>query len=358
LRFRAPAQPLDPSLTVAWTGLSLLGLTLIYSVTSPQPDLQGLPARQAVFLLFGLALQFLGARTRVSALLGWAPAFYAATLVGLLLVPVIGVEINGARRWLDLGPLGTLQPSEFAKLSLLLLQLRCLAEGRWGLALLAALPPALLVLKQPDLGTAGCYVATTWGLFFLHGARWRYLLSAPILLVWALSQVLHEYQRQRLLVFLDPEKDPTGWGWNLIQAKIAVGSGGIAGLGLFQGLQKRLLFVPEQHTDFIFTVLAEECGLWGGTLLLLLYALLLRRCLALSTMPATAVAWALAFQIGVNLGMVLGLCPVTGIPLPFVSYGGSAILTQAGMLALLQAEASEQQRRARLQPRIGWKPRA
>lgn len=357
MRFRAPAHPLDPALTLAWIGLSLLGLTLIYSVTAAQPNLQSLPARQALFLLLGLILQWFGARTQVSAWLRWAPALYAATLLGLVLVALVGVEINGARRWLHLGPLGTLQPSEFAKLSLLLVQLRCLREERWGLAFLAAVPPTLLVLKQPDLGTAGCYVAITWGVFFLQGARWRYLLAAPALILWGVSQVLHEYQRQRLLVFLDPERDPTGWGWNLIQAKIAVGSGGMAGLGLFQGLQKRLMFVPEQHTDFIFTVLAEECGLWGGTLLLLLYALLLGRCLSLGTLPGAAVAWAVAFQAGVNLGMVLGLCPVTGIPLPFVSYGGSAVLTQAGMLALLQAEAGEQQRRARLQPRPGWTPR-
>jgi len=364
-RFR-PALPwLDPVLLLCWSGLVGMGWLLLYSVTYYQKDLIHHPLRQALFILCGLLVQAWVCRYPLKRWLGWAPALYLGSLLSLALVPWMGLEVNGARRWLGLGPLGALQPSEFVKFTLLLLQLRLLAERRWGLALLALLPPCLLVLKQPDLGTAACYAATTLGLLFLSGIELRWLLVGLLSVLWAVSQGLHDYQQQRLLMFLDPEKDPTGAGWNLIQAKIAVGSGGLQGLGLFQGLQKRLLFVPEQHTDFVFTVLAEEGGLVGASLMLLLFGLLFARGFrlarrsrdGLASWTCAAVCGSLGFQTLVNLAMVVGLCPVTGIPLPLISYGGSAMLVQSALLGLLHGQAAVQARAQRLQPRLLWAPR-
>lgn len=338
---------------------------LIYSTTYYQPDLNRHAGRQALFIVLGLLLQWWLSRQPLQKLLDWAPSLYGASLALLLAVPVLGFEVNGARRWLSLGPLGAVQPSEWIKFTLLLVQVRCLQKGRWDLAALAFLGPALLVLKQPDLGTAACYAAATLGLFFLAELDWRALLGGTLAGVWLAAQGLHSYQRERLLMFLDPEKDATGAGWNLIQAKIAVGSGGLQGLGVFQGLQKRLMYVPEQHTDFLFTVLAEEWGLFGGTLLLLLFGLLLARGFRLARRAQTqqgrwlcaAACWSLAFQTVVNLAMVLGLFPVTGIPLPLLSYGGSALLSQCALLGILHSEARAQHQASRVQPRLQWAPR-
>lgn len=362
MRFRSRAYPLDPVLLLAWCALVGLGLVSLYSVSLARPEFRGLPLRQMLYIVAALTLQFAMTRRPPERWLALSPFLYGGTLLLLLLVPLAGVEVNGARRWLSLGPLGAVQPSEFVKVALLLFQVHCLRSGRRELAVLAALPPCLLALKQPDLGTAVCYAVGTWGVFFLHGTAWPALVGGPVLAAAVASQGLHDYQRERLLIFLDPERDPTGSGWNLIQAKIAVGSGGLVGLGLFQGLQKSLLFVPEQHTDFIFTVVGEEMGLVGATGLFLSYLLLFARGLNLARQSKEpllcgSVLFLMAFQTFVNLGMVLGLCPVTGIPLPFVSYGGSALLAQSALLGLLQCEAEVQQRQARLQPRESWSPR-
>ncbi|MBS2040114.1 rod shape-determining protein RodA [bacterium] len=342
-----------------------LGWLLIYSTTYYQPDLQRHAARQAVFILLGLAVQWYLSRQSLTKLLQASPVLYGLSLALLVAVPLVGFEVNGARRWLSLGPLGALQPSELLKFSLPLLQVYLLQKGRWDLALAALLGPALLVLKQPDLGTAACYAASTWGLFFIAEFDWRGLVGGTLLGSWLASLGLHGYQKERLLMFLDPEKDATGAGWNLIQAKIAVGSGGLQGLGAFQGLQKRLMYVPEQHTDFLFTVLAEEWGLFGTTLLLLLFGLLLARGFRLARRAQSqqarwicaAACWSLAFQTVVNLAMVIGLFPVTGIPLPLLSYGGTALLSQCALLGLLHAEARAQHQASRAQARLQWSPR-
>lgn len=363
--FRPPQRLLDPTLLLAWLGLVALGCLLIYSCTYYQSDLHQLARRQVFFAVLGLGLQFGLSRVAPEHLLRLSPWLYGTSLFLLILVPVLGFEVNGARRWLGLGPLGAVQPSEFMKFSLLLVQVHCLVRQRWDLAVLAWLPPVLLVLKQPDLGTAACYAASFWGLLVLAGLDWRALLGGTLAAVWLAGQGLHDYQRQRLLMFLHPESDATGAGWNLIQAKIAVGSGGLQGLGALGGLQKRLMYVPEQHTDFLFTVLAEEWGLAGTSLLLLLFGLLYARGFRLArrteSVPrrwlCAGICWSLAFQTLVNLAMVVGLCPVTGIPLPLLSYGGSALLTQCAMLGVLQAEARAQHQLGRVQPRLQWSPR-
>jgi rod shape determining protein RodA len=342
-----------------------LGWLLVYSTTYYQPDLQRHPMRQGIFIVLGLLLQVYLSRQSLKKLLDWSPGLYAVSLALLVAVPLIGFEVNGARRWLSLGPLGALQPSELLKFTLPLLQVHLLQKKRWDLALIALLVPALLVLKQPDLGTAACYAAATWGLLFIAEFDWRALVGGSLVTAWLGSHGLHSYQKERLLMFLDPEKDAAGAGWNLIQAKIAVGSGGFQGLGAFQGLQKRLMYVPEQHTDFLFTVLAEEWGLFGGTLLLLLFGLLLARGFRLARRAPTqegrrlcaTACWSLAFQTVVNLAMVIGLFPVTGIPLPLLSYGGTALLSQCALLGLLHSEARAQHQASRAQARLQWAPR-
>lgn len=342
-----------------------LGWLLIYSTTYYQPDLQRHAARQAVFILLGFVLQWFLSRQSLKQLLQISPWLYGLSLLLLAAVPLVGFEVNGARRWLPLGPLGALQPSELLKFTLPLLQVYLLQKRRWDLSLVALVVPALLVLKQPDLGTAACYAASTWGLFFIAEFDWRALVGGTLLGGWLASQGLHSYQKERLLMFLDPEKDAMGAGWNLIQAKIAVGSGGLQGLGAFQGLQKRLMYVPEQHTDFLFTVLAEEWGLFGTTLLLLLFGLLLARGFRLARRAQSeearwvcaAACWSLAFQTLVNLAMVIGLFPVTGIPLPLLSYGGTALLSQCALLGLLHSEARAQHQAGRAQARLQWSPR-
>lgn len=321
--------------------------------------------RQGIFIVLGLILQVYLSRQSLKKLLAGSPWIYGASLALLVAVPLFGFEVNGARRWLSLGPLGALQPSELLKFTLPLLQVYFLQKKRWDLALTALLVPALFVLKQPDLGTAACYAAATWGLLFIAEFDWRALVGGTLVTVWLGSHGLHAYQKERLLMFLDPEKDATGAGWNLIQAKIAVGSGGLQGLGAFQGLQKRLMYVPEQHTDFLFTVLAEEWGLFGGTLVLLLFGLLVARGFRLARRSATqegrwlcaAACWSLAFQTVVNLAMVIGLFPVTGIPLPLLSYGGTALLSQCALLGLLHSEARAQHQASRAQARLQWAPR-
>lgn len=364
-RHRPLRYVLDPQLLVCWLGLCALGLVLIYSTSYYQDDLKYHAARQAAFVLSGLVLQRWVATLPLEGLLSRSRILFALSLLPLVLVPLVGTTVNGARRWLWLGPLGAIQPSEPVKATLLLAQVECLRRRRWDWALGLVVVPFLLVLRQPDLGTVACMAATTWGLLWLAGMDWRWLGGGTAGAMFLLSQGLHDYQKQRLLMFLDPEKDPTGDGWNLIQAKIAMGSGGVQGLGLFQGLQKRLMYVPEQHTDFLFSVLGEEGGFLGCSLLLLLFSLLLARGLRLARRAESpearwlcgGICWGLAWQTLVNLGMVVGLLPVTGIPLPFLSYGGSAMLTQCALLGLLHGEAHRQRERQLAEGRLVLKPR-
>ncbi len=325
-------------------------MTLLFSVAQARPELAHLPWKQLLFAFLGLICQIVLASQPLSRWLKLGPWALGLAWLSLLVTALAGVEVNGARRWLALPGIGLFQPSEFAKWSLFVCQLGLLARGRWLMALAMALPTMALVMAQPDLGTASCFAASSAGLLYLVGCSRKAMLAGGLAGLAAASLTLRDYQKTRLLIFLHPESDPEGAGWNLIQSKIAVGSGGLHGLGLFQGLHKRLMYVPEQHTDFLFTVLAEEGGWLGGSLLLLLFGLLLARAFRLARKAerplqqwlCAGVAWTLGWQTLVNLGMVVGLLPVTGIPLPWLSYGGSALLTQCAFLGLLQGEAVRQ----------------
>jgi rod shape determining protein RodA len=277
-----------------------------------------------------------------------------------VLVLAMGSTVNGSRSWLHLLGL-SIQPSEFAKLAVVIgmaLVLAERAEGRWRsrvgttevLAMLAiAGVPAVLILAQPDLGTMLVLTATVFGVLAVAGVPRRWLVTlfvagSAVATMAVMAGVLKQYQINRFMAFTDPALDPRGAGYNTTQARIAIGNGGLFGQGLFGGSQTRSRFVPEQHTDFIFTVAGEELGLIGAGVLILLFAVLLWRALHISMhaddmfgrVAAAGIACWFAFQTFQNIGMCLGIMPVTGVPLPLVSYGGSSMFASMMAVGLLQ----------------------
>ncbi len=342
----------DVPLFLAAILLCGIGLLNVYSGTRvvSAPGIS-LVTKQAVWILMGLAL-FVAVYLAGDGLLEQiAPYLYGASVLLLAVVLVSGRAHGGAQRWISLGPLN-LQPSEFAKLSLILAVARYYA-ARYdysGLSLVQVLPaaalagvPFLLVLLQPDLGTAGVFLlilAAMTAVACLRGRPMALLAGAGLSALPLLWYSMRDYQKQRVLTFLDPERDPVGSGYHIIQSKIAVGSGGLLGKGYLRGTQGSLRFLPEQHTDFAFAVFSEEWGLLGSLVLLGLFLFLIWRGLWLARMAqdrfasiaCAGVASYFLSHAAINLAMVCGLFPVVGIPLPFVSYGGSAMLSN--MLAL------------------------
>ncbi len=301
----------------------------------------------------------------------WLP-LYGATLAVLGVVLVAGRTIYGAQRWLPLGPF-SFQPSELAKFTVIICLARYLAgksddEVRKPktllISLLLVLVPVGLVYRQPDLGTSLVLIAIWFGMVFVAGAPLKWLalvLSVPLVgfpLVW---QIMHDYMRRRLMIFLSPERDPLGEGYNIIQARITVGSGGWWGRGLGNGTQTQLNFLKVSHSDFIFAVLAEELGFFGCIALLALFGALFWRCLrvgqrsrdSFGRLLAAGVTSMLLFQVFVNIGMNIGVAPVTGIPLPFISAGGSSLLSVFACLGVLQSVLIHAQaRRYDTQPNV------
>src|SRR5262249_19478644 len=310
--------------------------------------------RQLVWLGIGMVWVLVLISIDYRILTRWTYVGYIGGLGVLATVLVLGRAAQGARRWLTIGPF-TVQPSELFKLVLLTtvaVYLAAREDQRPGwdrvvLPLLLVAPAFGLIVKQPDLGTALVLIPVVMALLFVGGARWRDLAilaggglaAAPVF--WF---ALRDYQRERLLVYLDPFRDPLGRAWNVIQAKITIGSGQLVGKGLFGGTQSRLAFLPERHTDFIFAAFAESWGFLGAVGLLAVYGLLALRGLevaatardTLGSLLATGATVLLVSQALVNLGMVTGLLPIVGIPLPMVSYGGSALLTALGAVALIE----------------------
>ena len=288
------------------------------------------------------------------------PVVYAGSIVGLLLVLVMGSTINGSRSWLILAGL-SIQPAEFAKLAVVTMMAMVVAErlenarGRGVdatdvlLMLAIAGLPAALIMLQPDLGTMLVLSATVFGVLAVAGVPRRWLVGlfvagAALAAAVVSAGVLKQYQINRFMAFTDPMLDPRGAGYNTTQARIAIGNGGLFGRGLFGGSQTRSRFVPEQHTDFIFTVAGEELGLVGAGVLILLFAVLIWRALWISRnaedmfgqVAAAGIACWFAFQTFQNIGMCLGIMPVTGVPLPLVSYGGSSMFASMAAVGLLQ----------------------
>jgi rod shape determining protein RodA len=290
----------------------------------------------------------------------WAAIAYPAYVIGvimLVMVDVGGVVVKGAERWLQLGPI-RLQPSELMKIAVPLALARyyhqMFAAGRQGLwlhivAFIMVMIPVALVLRQPDLGTALMVAGTGCAVIFFAGISLRLVVTIVALIALAAPVVyffaLHDYQRQRIETMFNPEADPLGAGYQLQQGLIAVGSGGVAGKGFMEGAQKELKYIPEQHTDFIFSIIAEEFGFVGSVVVLIAWGIALIQGMQIagnsrSTFGGLAAAGfvsTLLLYVGINVGMVIGLLPVVGIPLPLISYGGTVVVTVMIGFGLLMA---------------------
>ena len=343
--------------------LSLLGALLVWSATKPRlleagGDPNAYLDRHLLNLAIGLVLGAVFTVVDYRALRAYAPLIYAASCLGLVAVLLIGTTINGAHSWIVIGGGFQIQPSEFAKIALVAGMAVLLAERRTQeratrgsdvpLVLALAAVPLGLVMLQPDLGTAMVFVFTVLGVLLLAGAPARWLgglvLAGVLVIYGAISLgVLKDYQLERFKAFTNQDQDTLGAAYNITQARIAIGNGGLTGTGLFHGTQTTGKFVPEQQTDFVFTVAGEELGLLGAGGIILLFGLLLWRTLRLAgrssdlfgRLVAGGVACWFAFQTFVNIGMTLGIMPITGLPLPFVSYGGSAMFANWMAVGLL-----------------------
>ncbi|NUR22915.1 rod shape-determining protein RodA [Frateuria sp.] len=334
--------------------LACVGLVTLYSAGGG--DL-GLVGGQAARFVLGGALLLLISRIPPTVLRNWTPWLYAGSTALLVVVAILG-EGRGADRWLDLKFM-RFQPSELLKLTMPMmvawyLHPRQLPPSWKDMAVVGALIaiPAVLIAKQPDLGTALLVAAAGAFALFLSGVAWwriGLLLAAVGGMIPVGWHFMHQYQRDRVLTLLNPESDPLGNGWHIIQSQIAVGSGGVFGKGWMHGTQSRLEFLPEHTTDFIFAVFSEEFGLVGVCLLLALYAFIIGRCLWIameardtySRLLAGAIGMSFFVYVFVNGGMIAGMLPVVGVPLPFVSYGGtSAVSLLSGFGVLMSIHAN------------------
>ena len=345
-----------PLLLLAYLML-VMGTVVLYSASEQGSHLY----RQLVFAGIGTVIMVVVAQIPPAVMQRWSYLAYLAGLVSLVLVLVIGNDAKGAQRWIDLGFI-SFQPSEAIKLGLPLAVAAFLANRVLPpkflhilIALGLIVVPVALVLLQPDLGTGLLVAACGFTVLFLAGLRWRYLIGGFLLMlvslpaVWAF--VLHDYQKQRVLTMFNPEADKLGAGWNIIQSTTAIGSGGWSGKGWMAGTQSHLDFLPESHTDFIIAVLAEEFGFRGVLVLLAGYCLLLVRGYWISynakttysRLVAGAITTMIFVYVFVNMGMVSGILPVVGVPLPLLSYGGTSLLSMFAAFGILMAIATERE---------------
>jgi rod shape determining protein RodA len=345
------ALKIDGPLVIGLALIAVYGLVILYSASGQSMNTV---LRTVARLALGALAMLLLARVNPNFLRRSAPWLYAGGCVLLLIVAAIGHIGMGAQRWLDLG-LFRFQPSELMKLSVPMmcawyLHERPLPPGWVSLATLGALifVPVALVASQPDLGTAALIGAAGALVIILAGLRARVILALLALAAaaaWFGWSFMHDYQRKRVLTFLNPQTDPLGAGYHIIQSQIAIGSGGVFGKGWMNGSQAQLEFLPERSTDFIFAVVGEEFGLLGLLLLLLLYAFVVGRAIYLATQTQDTFARLLAGSLAltffvyvfINAGMVTGLLPVVGVPLPLVSYGGSSVVTLLAGFGILMA---------------------
>ncbi len=350
---------LDKTFVFTMVLMLLFGLMILYSASSGiSGDAFYYVKKQFLWLLLGLFLVIIIIRYDYTQLEKYWKYIYGFSIFILLLVLIFGQEVRGTTGWIGFGPFPLVQPAEFTKILLILAFADFLNRRKGALDTLGEMLPCfafmgvpfLLIMLQPDLGTALVYVAVTLGMMFVAGANPRILLKiiGSVAVLVALVLFLHfqfdtwlpldDYQINRLIVFADPYNDGQGGrgaGWNTIQSLVAIGSGGLTGKGLFHGTQVQLNFLPEHHTDFIYAVIGEELGFLGAGFIILLYALLLSRAAVISynaqdsygsyLVVGVSAMW--LFHIFENIGMSIGVMPITGIPLPFLSYGGSAMLT-------------------------------
>ncbi len=332
--------------------LSGVGLVILYSAGNQSMDLIW---KQVIRLSIAFTVMLVIAQVPPDALLRWSRWLFIAGLLMLIAVLVLGTVGKGAQRWLDLGVV-RFQPSEMMKIAVPMTVAWYLNEKPLPLNMkhlftstLIVLIPTLLIAKQPDLGTALLIFSSGFFVLLFAGLRWKLLTTLSVLaipvgyLLWTFG--MHDYQRQRVLTFINPESDPLGAGYHIIQSKIAIGSGGLYGKGWLNGTQSHLDFLPERHTDFVFAVFSEEFGLAGILLLMTLYLIVVFRGLYIASQAQDTFGRLLAggltmtflVYIFVNIGMVSGLLPVVGLPLPLISYGGSSMVTLLASFGILMS---------------------
>ena len=345
------ALHIDPVLLAGLLLLMAAGLGILYSASDSSIELV---QRQVIRLALAFAVMFFVAQIPQHQLYHWAPWFFALGIILLILVLVAGDVGKGAQRWLNLYVI-RFQPSEMMKLVTPMMLAWYLCEkpfppkvGALIISLLLVILPTMLIAKQPDLGTALLVAAAGFFVVFFGGIRWRTLIGAIVsilALVPVLWQFMHDYQKQRVLTLFDPESDPLGSGYHIIQSMIAIGSGGIYGKGWLNGTQSQLDFLPERTTDFIYAVFAEEFGIMGAIVLLSLYAFIIIRGLYIAATAQDSFGRLLAGSLSmtffvylfVNIGMVSGILPVVGVPLPLISYGGTSMVTLMAGFGMLMS---------------------
>lgn len=338
-----------------WIGIILLatiGTVVLYSAGDKNLDLVN---RQLLRLFLAFAVMIIFAQINPLTLKHWAPWLFGIGLLMLVAVLVLGEIGKGAQRWLNLG-LFRFQPSELMKIAVPLMTAWYLAEAplppKFSRVLVASvifIVPTLLIAKQPDLGTAILIASSGFFVLLLAGLRWRLILSVILLiaastpLLW--NYLLHDYQRQRILTFLNPQTDPLGSGYHIIQSTIAIGSGGLYGKGWLNGTQSHLDFLPERSTDFVFAVFSEEFGFLGTLVLLAIYLAIISRGLIIAVnaqdtftrLVAGSLTLTFFVYVFVNIGMVSGILPVVGLPLPLISYGGTSLVTIMAAFGILMS---------------------
>ena len=332
---------IDGFLLVSILTLLLVGLTVLYSATGANINKV---SHQVINISVALVVMWLVANIPLQQIMRLALPMYIVGLALLIGVALFGEINNGARRWLNIG-VTRIQPSELMKIAIPLMmawyfdkhEITLRLKDYLGATILLMLP-VLLILRQPDLGTALLIAASGFYVLFLAGLSWRIIAGLVITVAASLPvfwSIMHDYQRRRIMTLLDPSQDPLGAGYHTIQSTIAIGSGGVVGKGWQNGTQAQLDFLPEQSTDFIFAVFSEEFGLIGNTILLFLYLIVIARCMVITANASTQFTRLIAGSITltfftyifVNMGMVSGILPIVGVPLPLISYGGTSMVT-------------------------------
>ena len=344
---------IDPWLCLFLVLNALLGLTVLYRASAQDV---GLVSKQAMSFGIGFVVMFSLAQIPPKVYQAFSPYFYIFGVLSLLAVVIFGEVRMGAQRWIDIPGFGSVQPSEFMKIGMPMMIAWFLSRkalppsfSQVILSLVLIVIPFLLIAEQPDLGTSLLVLASGIFVLFLSGLSWRLIAAAAgavaVIIPIAWEFLLHDYQRQRVLTLFNPEADALGTGWNIIQSKTAIGSGGFSGKGFLEGTQSHLHFLPEGHTDFIIAAYSEEFGLIGVSLLILLYCAIIFRTFQIGLQSfhnygrLVAGAFGLSFfvYVFVNAGMVSGILPVVGVPLPFMSYGGTAIITLMSTFGLVMS---------------------
>jgi rod shape determining protein RodA len=332
--------------------LLMIGVLMIYSATNSMEYsaiYHNYYIKQLLWVVIGLAAMFLVSTVNYSIWVENGYFLYALTIILLVMLPLLGRSM----RWFHIGPF-TFQPSELSKATLLIALTRFISDSKGKMHLLEGLfkasmligIPMVLIVIQPDLGTALIFVPLFFCLLYVSGVRGKYLvysIAGLVMFMPVFWYVMKDYQKKRLFSFINPEADPLGSGYSLIQSKIAIGSGGFFGKGLFKGTQSQLNFIPEHHTDFIFSVIGEELGFIFAVAILLIFYILIMEAIKIAVyakdksgqMLATGIVCIFVTQIFMNVGMTMGILPVVGVPLPFVSYGGSSLLFNMVLMGIL-----------------------